>query len=204
MKLMTIILLICITTLTKAQTVYESLISVEKSYAPLLGNEAASLAIAFLMKYDLGGGDTSFHVLVKVDQVTAEAVSYSLGLSLFSGNFIGGPGVSNGASYVFQKENGAILMGYEEFMDFYGGINRIYTYINSTKSYRGTRRNSLVAYQSKDIIFGGEYNPGELNINKVRYYIQIGESAYTISEPDFETISIKVRNMKDAWDSFKS
>jgi hypothetical protein len=85
----------------------------------------------------------------------------------------------------------------------YGGINRIYTFINSTKSFRGTRRNSLVTYKSNDIIFGGEYNPGALNLNKVRYYIQVGEAAYTISEVDFETISIKVRNMKEAWDSFR-
>jgi hypothetical protein len=121
MKLLSIILLSCITNFMTAQTVYESLISVEKSYAPLFGNEAASLAIGFIMKYDLGGGDTTFHVIVNVDQVTAEAVGYSVGVSLFSGNFIGGAGASNGASYVFQKENGAILMGYDEFMDFLRG-----------------------------------------------------------------------------------
>lgn len=197
MKIFVILMTLLFTFQGKAQTVYESLISVEKSYAPLFG-DAASLAIALLMKYDLDSPDTSFQVVVKVDQIRAETVGYSLGASLFSGNLLSGIA----GNYVYRKETGGIVLGYEEFMDFYRGVNRVFTFITTTKNMKGSRRNSLITYQSKDVIFGGEYNPKLIESSKVQYYFQVGEAAFRISEDEFEIIAARVRNMKDAWDSF--
>ncbi len=122
--LSTISALICCLPLT-AQTVYESLVTLDKSYNPLFGKEVAKISIDLIKQYELTGGDTSFHVMIQVNQKTTEEVGHSIGLSLFSSNLLGGASASGGINYQYIKESGVILMGYKELSLLYDAFIKL-------------------------------------------------------------------------------
>lgn len=185
------------------QTVYESISTLQKSYNTFFGREQATLSVDLIQQHDIGSKDTSIYMLLKVDQKQTETVGYTIGASLFGSNLANGVVGSGSKTYVYQKDNGVISLGYEEFLEFYAALNKTFTYINNLKQNRNTKQNSVVTYQYNDIIFGGEYTPA-LYSTPVTYYIQIGDAVFTIPEQRFVEIAQTVRQMKLTWEKILS
>jgi len=184
---------------SSGQTVYESISTLQKSYNAFLGKDQASLSIDLIQQHDIGSRDTIYYMMLKVDQKQAETVGYTIGASLFGSNLASGALGSGSKKYVYEKDHGVISLGYDEFIQFYDALNKTYSYINTVKQHRSSKQNSVVTYQYKDVVFGGEYTPA-LYSTPVTYYIQIGDAVFTIPEQRFTEIAQNVRHMKLVWD----
>lgn len=196
-------LIICLLPmLVQAQTVFESMITLSKTYRPLFGKESSVLTIDLVKQYTLGAGDTIIYLTVKVDQRVSEATGYSIGASIFGGGGYLGAAGSGSKTYAYQKENGLISMGYEQFNEFYGAVNKTFTYISTLNQSKSNKQNSICTYQFMDIVFGGEFNPNQL-VPAVTYYVKVGEAIFTMDEPNFIEIARTIRTMKLQWDKYK-
>ncbi len=93
-------------------------------------------------------------------------------------------------------------MAYTDFKNLYEATNNVYRYMTTLKSFKTPENNSMANYTVKDISVAGEYMVGAEN--KIRFYFQLGDAIFTMTEAEFTEIVKVVRDIKNRWDKIES
>jgi hypothetical protein len=174
-------------------TVTESLHNLREKYNPLFSNESSILTMDFVKIYTLDKPDTTYTFLLKVNKTTVDAASVSIGISSL--------GSGLGVSYDVNKNEGEIVMNYEEFKEFYSCISKSYVFVNNIK-YKKDKVNTIATCNIGAITAIAEYNPKAPNGNEIKFYFKVGnEATYQMSKLELEKITKTLKSIVEKWDS---
>jgi len=159
MKLLIPLLLLLCSTAT-AQQITETLYSFKKSYNPLFSNKAASLQIDLNKKYEVGGQDTTYTIVIDAKENVVESTSGSISYSTLEV-------IKN---YDVDRLQSAVVLSPAEFEQFYKQINQVYAHITSLD--KGKYSNNVTAScKLRELVIAGNYDPKL----KTKFFFQVGE-----------------------------
>lgn len=180
-----------------SQTISESLINLKESYSPILSSESAIISMNFVKFYDVGQPDTTYRLIIEVTNKTIEQDIFTWGWIL--GRFT----YSN--TYVIASKDGSSAMDYDEFIQFYDCLRKVYNFISEKAAFKVDKKNLVATCGVSNLYFGGEYNPSRFNDEKVAsFYLNVGEdTTYEMKKKQFETLTRTLAEIKMLWDSKK-
>ncbi|UZS00251.1 hypothetical protein [Chondrinema litorale] len=179
-----------------SQHISETLINLKREYNPLFKNEAAALAFTFLKNYDVNGSDTSYVFTIEVFNRKTVLENFAVGAGFLSNYF----GSSVAGNYSFNDDYGIVLMDKAKFDDFVNGINKVYVFANSAKTFMKASNNMVATYKIDQLTVGSEYRPDKLAENKLVFYLQIGkENSFQFSQVEFEELFKTIKEVNKIW-----
>ncbi len=194
------------------QFITEHLIEVNKSYDPLFSVGKGDLRVSLDMTYRDGGPDSLLYVVVAIEQLKASVIgtskSVSVGGSSVSSSWgvIGGlaGAFSSNKTYAFNNTLGTSFLSYNQLDSLLKDFIRLKEFGKVEKGFGKT-----VLFKVGKVMLGldmtkkGTVMEG-FTLSK-RYYIQIDESAFNLSESEFTDLYENAfKAMKETWDYFKN
>ncbi len=195
----------------KAQFITEHLIEVNKSYNPIFGSGKGSLRASLDLTYkDNEKGDSILNVVVSIEQLKATLTGSSKSISVGGGGLgdswgiIGGiaAGLVSNKAYALTNTNGLDIINKKQLDSLISSFDRIKYLASFNQGY-----NKTVLFRVGKILLGLDLeNKGTtmtgFTLTK-KFYIQIDESAYSLSENEFNDLYENAfKAMKASWETF--
>lgn len=185
----------------QAQTVTESLISLNRQYAPLFSSNKSALSIDYLRITEVEEEKASYACLLQVNNVDLEKQAITIGGSIFGGGLLSGSGsVGQSNSYLIKRKEGAIVMDINTFYDFYDCINKSYSYISNKQVYGKEEFNTLATCSVENISFGAEYITSP-SISRLNFFFKVDNAVFSMTQNEVKEIVKVLRDIKKDWTS---
>lgn len=189
----TLFILLAVTISSVAsQTISESLINLTESYKPIFATESAIVSMNFVKFYDIDQPDTTYRFIIEVTNKSIEVENLGYGMLLLNTPTL---------LYELSKNQDHCNMNYDEFIEFYDCLSKVYHFISQKAAYKTDKKNLVATCGSSNVFFGGEYKPGSFNENKVAtFYLKVGENTtYEMKKHQFESITRTLTEIKAFW-----
>ena len=188
----TVILLLA-STFCFGQTISESLVNLRKKYNPLFSGESAVITVDYVKQYQMNSTDTTYSVIIKVNNESVEQQSFSIGTSIFGS-------ITSGGTYKVDKQAGEVVFNKENLMDFYECANNIYKFISS-RSNNDKAINTVTYCEIENITIAAELVYYASGSQEVKYYFRVGDSVvFQMDKNEFEQIMRTFVQIKKDWE----
>jgi len=187
-----IFLLLFFSSFSHGQTISESLINLRKKYNPLFDSKTSVLTIDYVREFQINKQDTSFYMVIKVNNANVEQESFSIGTSIFGS-------IAGGGTYKVDRKEGETKFNKEDLLEFYDCANNIYKFISS-HNFTKEGFNTVASCEIQNIRIGAElvYNSGG---KEIKYYFKLGDEAvFQMEKVEFEDIMRIIGQIKKDWE----
>ena len=181
-----------------AQTISESVEHLRRKY-----KNNQSISFDFIREFELGSSDTTYYFSVDVYNVNLELESVSLGLTqinMFANSGLGGESRrSKEMSYNIIRSEAHVEMGYTEFIEFFGCSNEMFVFMKTKKKFAANKPNTSAMCSKNGLTLGAEYYDVGRDMDKLKFYLSVGDTLFDISEHRFDEIASYLLSVRNTW-----
>ena len=180
----------------QAQHITESLVNYKKKFNNIFTGKSSSLSFTFTRNYEMNVGDTTYEFIVEIYNKDIVLENFSVGTAYLSGSLA--TGRNNNFSY--SNDYGVMIMDKSQFEEFVNGINKVFIFASSAKSFMKAENNMVATYKVGELIVGSEYRPEKDNFNKAVFYLKAGsESNFQMNQDEFEELFKSIKEVNKIW-----